>query len=149
MSSISWVLSHLLKLWNREVLNWIIFSVILSLLGMVREPLYGFIYVLFCLQPSKKKKFSVEYCFEHPCKRFTRWSSPFAIFGEFWVENDGVQSTDQFISVQSLSCIWLFATPWTAARQAPLSITNSWSSLKPMFITWHLFSFSYVECNIK
>ena len=33
-------------------------------------------------------------------------------------------------SVQSLSCVWLFATPWTAARQASLSITNSWSLLK-------------------
>ena len=33
-------------------------------------------------------------------------------------------------SVQSLSCVWLFATPWIAARQASLSITNSQSSLK-------------------
>ena len=36
----------------------------------------------------------------------------------------------QFSSVQSLSCVWLFATQWTAARQASLSITNSWSLLK-------------------
>ena len=35
-------------------------------------------------------------------------------------------------SVQSLSQIWLFATPWTAALQASLSITNSWSLLKLM-----------------
>ena len=28
-------------------------------------------------------------------------------------------------SVQSLNCVWLFATPWTAARQDSLSITNS------------------------
>ena len=40
----------------------------------------------------------------------------------------------QFISVQSLSHIWLFVTPWTAAPQASLSITNSWSLLKLMFI---------------
>ena len=33
-------------------------------------------------------------------------------------------------SVQSLSRVWLFATPWTAAHQASLSITNSWSLLK-------------------
>ena len=33
-------------------------------------------------------------------------------------------------SVQSFSCIWLFATPWTTARQASLSITNSRSLLK-------------------
>ena len=37
-----------------------------------------------------------------------------------------------FSSVQLLSHIWLFVTPWTAARQASLSITNSWSLLKLM-----------------
>ena len=36
----------------------------------------------------------------------------------------------QFSSVQSLSRVWLFATPWITARQASLSLTNSWSSLK-------------------
>ena len=41
-------------------------------------------------------------------------------------------SSVQFSSVQSLSHVRLFATPWTAARQASLSITNSWSSLKLM-----------------
>ena len=38
----------------------------------------------------------------------------------------------QFSSVQSFSCVWLFVTPWTAARQASLSINNSWSPPKPM-----------------
>ena len=37
-------------------------------------------------------------------------------------------------SVQSHSCVQLFATPWTAANQASLSITNSWSLLKLMSI---------------
>ena len=36
----------------------------------------------------------------------------------------------QFSSVQLLSCVWLFATPWTAAHQVSLSIANSWSLLK-------------------
>ena len=40
----------------------------------------------------------------------------------------------QFSSVQSLSLVRLFATSWTAACQASLSITNSWSLLKPMSI---------------
>ena len=40
----------------------------------------------------------------------------------------------QFSSVQSLSCVRLFATPWTSARQASLSITNSQSPPKPMSI---------------
>ena len=39
-----------------------------------------------------------------------------------------------FSSVQSLSHVRLFTTPWTAARQASLSITNSWSLLKLMSI---------------
>ena len=39
-------------------------------------------------------------------------------------------NSSQFSSVQSLSCVWLFATPWIAARQASLSITNSRSSLR-------------------
>ena len=38
----------------------------------------------------------------------------------------------QFSSVQSLSRVRLFVTPWTAACQASLSITNSWSPLKLM-----------------
>ena len=40
----------------------------------------------------------------------------------------------QFRSVQSLSSVWLSATPWAAARQASLSITNSRSPPKPMSI---------------
>ena len=36
----------------------------------------------------------------------------------------------QIRSDQSLSCVRLFVTPWIAARQASLSITNSWSSLR-------------------
>ena len=41
---------------------------------------------------------------------------------------------NSFSSVQSLSRVQLFVTPWTAARQASLSITNSQSLLKLMFI---------------
>ena len=37
-------------------------------------------------------------------------------------------------SVQSLSHVWFFVTSWTAARQASLSITNSWNLLKLMSI---------------
>ena len=39
-----------------------------------------------------------------------------------------------FSSVQSISRVRLFVTPWTKALQASLSITNSQSSPKPMFI---------------
>ena len=45
-----------------------------------------------------------------------------------------MQSSVQLSSVQSLSRVWLFVITWTAARQAFLSITNSWSLLKLMSI---------------
>ena len=45
-----------------------------------------------------------------------------------------ISSSFQFSSVQSLSRVRLFVTPWTAARQASLSITNSRSLLKLMSI---------------
>ena len=37
-----------------------------------------------------------------------------------------------FNSVQLLSCIWLFATPWTTACRPSLAITNPWNLLKLM-----------------
>ena len=46
-----------------------------------------------------------------------------------------------FISVQSLSCVQLFVTPWTSACQASLSMTNSQSLLKLMSIE------SVMPCN--
>ena len=39
---------------------------------------------------------------------------------------------NKYLSIQLISCVWLFATPWIAAWQASLSITNSWSLLKLM-----------------
>ena len=51
-------------------------------------------------------------------------------------------------SVQSLSCVWLFATPWTAARQASLSITNSRSLLKLMSIKLVMPSNHLILCHL-
>ena len=42
--------------------------------------------------------------------------------------------TKEFSSVESFSRVWLFVTPWIAAHQASLSITNSQSSLRFMSI---------------
>ena len=50
------------------------------------------------------------------------------------IKSATVSTSVQFSSVQSLSCVWLFVTQWPAARQACLSITNSWSLLKLMSI---------------
>ena len=49
---------------------------------------------------------------------------------------ENLASKALFSSVQSLSPVQLFATPWTTAHQASLSITNSQSLLKLMFIEW-------------
>ena len=53
----------------------------------------------------------------------------------------------QFSSVQSLSRVWLFVTPWTAARQAYLSITNSRSPSKPMSIELMILSNHLILCR--
>ena len=53
----------------------------------------------------------------------------------------------QFSSVQSLSHVRLFATPWIAACQASLSITNSRSSLKPMSIESGMPSSHLILCH--
>ena len=53
----------------------------------------------------------------------------------------------QFSSVQSLSHVRLFATPWIAARQAFLSITNSWSSPKLMSIELVMPSSHLILCR--
>ena len=53
---------------------------------------------------------------------------------KFWYSPIILNSFLQFSSVQSLSHVRLFATPWIAARQASLSITNFQSSLKVMSI---------------
>ena len=58
--------------------------------------------------------------------------------GRYWVFSemfhDKKDSNSVYFSVQSLSRVRLLATPWTVARQASLSITNSWSPPKPMSI---------------
>ena len=53
----------------------------------------------------------------------------------------------QFSSVQSLSLVWLFVTPWTTARQASLSITNSWSPPKPTSVKWVMPSNRLIFCR--
>ena len=53
----------------------------------------------------------------------------------------------QFSSVQSLSRVRLFATPWRATRQASLSITNSWSLPKLMSIELVMPSNNLILCH--
>ena len=55
--------------------------------------------------------------------------------------------TNQFSSVQSLSRVLLFATPWSTSRQASLSITNSRSLLKLMSIKSVIPSSHLILCH--
>ena len=51
------------------------------------------------------------------------------------------------VSLQSLSCVWLFATPWTIAHQVSLSFTNSRSLLKLMSIELVMASNHLILCH--
>ena len=55
--------------------------------------------------------------------------------------------SDHVVVVQSLSYVWLFETPWTAACQASLSITNSQSLLKFMSIVSVMLSNYLISCH--
>ena len=57
------------------------------------------------------------------------------------------QGSDSVSSVQSLSRVRLFVTPWTAAHQASLSITKSWSLLKLMSIELVMPSNHLILCH--
>jgi len=76
-------------------------------------------------------------CFVTPCTAARQASLSFTIFWSCsnscpliqWC-HPTISFYVTFSSVQSFSHVWLFATPWTAACQASLSITNAWSLLK-------------------
>ena len=53
----------------------------------------------------------------------------------------------QFSSVQSLSHVWLLATPWTTARQDSLSITNCRNLPKPMSVELVMLSNHPIFCR--
>ena len=71
------------------------------------------------------------------------------LFAVIWVALRDIILTNKsvFSSVQSLSCVRLFATPWTAACQASLSITNSQSLPKLMSIKSVMPSNHLVLCH--
>ena len=58
-----------------------------------------------------------------------------------------IKSSVQFSSVQLLSRVQLFVTPWIAARQTSLSITNSWSLHKLMSIELVMSSSHLILCH--
>ena len=87
-------------------------------------------------RPFTKKKITLNIS-QLGCGDSSVWVSPY----------DHVKISYVLISsVHSLSRVWLSVTSWTAARQAPLSITNCWSLLKPMSIELVLPSNRLILC---
>ena len=79
-------------------------------------------------------------CLENPMDRGAWWAILHGVAKSRTRLRDFTMShcLDSVSSVQLLSRVWLFATPWTTARQASLSITNSWSTPMSVMPSNHL-----------
>ena len=102
--------------------------------------------------PRMVMKFAVFSCWadsvlthQHQACGFSQW---------MWVHDIYTPSEQKLwetscgsVPVQLLSCVWLFATPWTAACRASLSITNSRSLLKLMSIELVMLSSHLILCR--
>ena len=81
----------------------------------------------------------------------SRICNPYSHSLNFWVPEILLLITQvssvQFSSVHSLSHVWLFVTPWTAAHQASLSITNCQSLHKPISIESVMPSNNLILCR--
>ena len=80
---------------------------------------------------------------------FTKWKWGHCLILQWLVVSMGFSRYRGLVksdSVQLLSHVWLFVTPWTAAHQASLSITNSWSLLKLMSIELVMPSIHLILC---
>ena len=84
-----------------------------------------------------------EDCWSYKCIRITLEEK----FVKYIYEYCIISYNIFFSSVQSLSCVQLFVTPWTAACQASLSITNSQSLLKLMSIELVMPSSHLILCH--
>ena len=87
----------------------------------IYQPLFPIQLYLFLLTDSKQWSLYWK-------QSFSSWKNTKVILKTFFI-----WFLIQFSSVQSLSRVWLFATPWTATRQASLSITNSRFWIKFLF----------------
>ena len=86
-----------------------------------------------------------------PLSLFLTWKIQIIMVIELlWDQTEApiMKTALQFSSVQPLSCVWLFVTPWTAAGQASLSITNSQSLLKFISIESVMPSNHHILCHV-
>ena len=95
-------------------------------------------------------------CLENPRDRGAYWAAVFGV-SQSWTRLERLSSSSssrpvQLSYFQSLSCVRLFVTPWTAAHQASLSITNSWlkfMSIKSVMPFNHLFSVVLLSSHLQ
>ena len=88
-------------------------------------------------------------CLENPRDGEAWWAALYGV-AQSWTRLKWLSScsnSGQFSSIQSLSPTWLFVTPWTAAHQASLSITNSWRLLKFMSVELVISSNHLILCH--
>ena len=92
-------------------------------------------------------------CGDFMRKLFNSLSPSFSLVAHLWspvlwtAARQASLSFTQFSSVQSLSHVRLFVTPWMTASQASLSITNSWSLPKFMSIELEIQSSHLILCH--
>ena len=100
---------------------------------------------------SKNKSLQPSWSLSHT--EFPRWQSSSFPHQLVWTWCPGfvlqtrIKLKPAFAVVQSLSPVWLFAAPWTAALQASLSFTVSWSLLKLMSIGLVMSSSHLIPCH--
>ena len=122
--SLTWWIT-VVSLWSCESMMWEEWAIVFSPLGKK----------LFCFPMEPPAILSMSTILEFlpealaPALRYHIWrTTVFKISSDITIHFSSIQ----FSSVQLLSHVQLFVTPWTTARQASLSITNSWSWLRLM-----------------
>ena len=114
-----------------------------------------------CLGYNKKDRTKTKTCKLWPCLVYAKNSKKASMIKAKWTRRLWEQAFQQnpvsiplcpsillyFSSVLLFSHVQIFLTPWIAARQASLSITNSWSLLKPMSIELVMPSSHLILCH--
>ena len=88
---------------------------------------------------EKKRIWQINISYKYKCKN--------TFLNKIFANNSNILLKYQIRSDKSLSCVWLFATPWIKALQASLSITNSRSSLRLTYIESVMPSSHHILCR--